>query len=78
MGGYAVPVTAGCVVLALFGGILIWVLHLARQSEAEKSEASATSAALRKAAQARAMAQAAVSTAPTDAALEQSLSEGRF
>lgn len=78
MDGYAVPVTAACAVLLLFGGIVLWVLHLARQSEAETAEAATARSAEHQAAQERRMARAALSAAPTDAALERSLSDGSF
>jgi regulator of protease activity HflC (stomatin/prohibitin superfamily) len=78
MTGYAIPLTAACVVVLALVGMLLWLLHLARQAQAEKESAIAARSAQQQAAQQRAMAQASADAAPTDAALDTALKDGTF
>ncbi|MFT8422068.1 MAG: hypothetical protein ABF479_19375 [Gluconacetobacter sp.] len=78
MTGYAIPATAACAVLIAMVGLTLYVLHLARQAAQARDAAKAASAAQARAVDERAMAQAQVTAAPTDEALDRALTGGTF
>jgi len=76
--GFQIAFETACVIILVLFAFALWLMHVAREAQQERDEAKKAAQSAQQALEQRQMAQAQISAAPTDAALDQSLANGTF